>query len=65
VNSFGDLACALVGFLIARKLGWWRSIVVFLLVELVLVIWIKDGLLLQILMLIFPVDAIKAWQMCR
>jgi hypothetical protein len=65
VNSFGDLACALVGFLIARRLGWWRSIVVFLLVEVILVIWIKDGLLLQILMLIVPVDAIKMWQMCR
>jgi hypothetical protein len=64
VNSLGDLACALVGFLIARKLGLWRSIAVFLLVELVLVIWIKDGLLLQILMLIVPVDVIKMWQMC-
>jgi hypothetical protein len=65
VNSFGDLACALVGFLIARKLGIWWSLAVFLLVELILVIWIKDGLLLQILMLIFPIDAIKQWQMCR
>ena len=65
VNSFGDLACALVGFLIARKLGIKWSLLVFLLVEIVLVIWIKDGLLLQILMLIFPVDAIKMWQMCR
>jgi hypothetical protein len=63
VNSFGDLACALVGFLIARRLGWWRSIVVFLLVEVILVIWIKDGLLLQILMLIVPVDAIKICQL--
>ena len=65
VNSFGDLACALVGFLIARKLGVKWSLIVFLLVELVLVLWIKDGLLLQILMLIHPVDAIKVWQMCR
>jgi hypothetical protein len=65
VNSLGDLACALLGFLIARKLGIKWSLLVFLLVELVLVIWIKDGLLLQILMLIVPVDAIKAWQMCR
>lgn len=65
VNSFGDLACALVGFLIARKLGIKWSLLVFLLVEIVLVIWIKDGLLLQILMLIFPVESIKLWQMCR
>ena len=49
----------------ARKLGIKWSLLVFLLVEIVLVIWIKDGLLLQILMLIFPVDAIKMWQMCR
>ena len=65
VNSFGDLACALIGFLIARKLGIKWSLIVFLLVEVVLVFWIKDGLLLQILMLIVPIDAIKAWQMCR
>lgn len=65
VNALGDLACALVGFLIARKLGIKWSLLVFLLVEAVLVIWIKDGLLLQILMLIFPVEAIKLWQMCR
>ena len=65
VNSLGDLACALIGFLIARKLGIKWSLLVFLLVEIVLVLWIKDGLLLQILMLIFPVDAIKEWQMCR
>lgn len=65
VNSFGDLACALVGFLIARKLGFLRSLVVFLAVELILVLWIKDGLLLQILMLIVPIDAVKVWQLCR
>lgn len=64
INSFGDLACALLGFLIARRLGVRWSIVVFLIVELILVVWIRDGLLLQILMLIFPVESIKLWQMC-
>ncbi|HKO61438.1 MAG TPA: DUF2585 family protein [Pyrinomonadaceae bacterium] len=64
VNSLGDILCCLAGFLIARRLGFWRSLVVFLLVELTLMIWIKDSLLLQILMLISPVSAIKNWQSC-
>src|SRR5215210_8639529 len=65
VNSLGDLACALVGFLVARQLGIRRSLIVFLLVELVLILWIHDSLLLQILMLVRPLEAIKLWQMCR
>jgi uncharacterized protein DUF2585 len=65
VNSFGDLTCALVGFLVARRLGLRWSLVVFLAIEFVLMFWIKDSLLLQLLMLIRPVEAIKLWQMCR
>ena len=65
VNSLGDLACALVGFLVARRLGVRRSLIVFLLIELVLTVWIHDSLLLQILMLIRPVEAIKLWQTCH
>ena len=64
VNSLGDLACALAGFLLARQLGVRRSLIVFALVELVLILWIRDSLLLQILMLLRPVEAIKSWQMC-
>ncbi len=65
VNSFGDVVLAMVGFLVARKLGLPRSLIVFLFVELVLILSIHDSLLLQILMLLRPVGAIKAWQMCR
>src|SRR5215211_9029087 len=65
VNSLGDLACAVVGFIVARQLGLRRSLIVFLLVELVLILWIHDSLLLQIVMLVRPVEAIKLWQMCR
>ena len=64
VNSLGDLSCAVAGFLIARWLGWWRALIAFLLVEVILALWIHDSLLLQILMLIFPVNALKSWQMC-
>ncbi len=64
VNSFGDIVCCLVGFLIAKRLGPRRAIVAFLALELVLLFWIKDSLLLEILMLTFPIEAIKAWQLC-
>ena len=65
VNSLGDITCAVAGFVIARQLGWRRSLVLFLIIELVLLIWIRDSLLLETVMLIHPISAIKAWQMCR
>ena len=65
VNSFGDILCCLLGFMIARRLGLRRSLIVFAALELVLIVWIRDSLLLEILMLVFPVDAIRALQMCR
>jgi Protein of unknown function (DUF2585) len=49
--------------MIARKLGWRRSLVVFIVTEAVLLIWIRDSLLLEIIMLVSPISAIKAWQM--
>jgi len=65
VNSFGDILCCLVGFLIARRLGLRRSLIAFAVLELILIVWIKDSLLLEIVMLIAPIDAIKALQMCH
>ncbi len=64
VNSFGDILCCIAGFLIAQRLGLRRSVILFLALELILIVWIHDSLLLEILMLIAPVNAIKAWQMC-
>ncbi len=65
VNSFGDILCCLIGFMVARRLGLRRSLVVFVVLELVLIVWIKDSLLLEILMLVVPIDAVRAWQMCQ
>ena len=64
-NSFGDILCCIVGFLIAHKLTFWRSFALFALTEIVLIIWIHDSLSINILMLIYPIEAIKAWQMGR
>ncbi len=65
VNSMGDVLCCVIGFMIARRLGLRRSLLVFVGLELVLLIWIRDSLLLEILMLIRPIGIFKAWQMCR
>jgi hypothetical protein len=65
VNSFGDILCCMVGFIIARRLGLRRSLIVFAVLEVVLILWIRDSLLLEIVMLVVPVDALRAWQMCR
>lgn len=63
LNSFGDvLACGL-GFFIAHKLKFWRSLAFFFLVEILLLFWIRDGLLINIVMLIHPIEALKKWQM--
>ncbi len=63
VNSAGDvLACGL-GFLLARRLGFRRALAVFVAVDGALAVWIRDGLLLNVLMLVYPIDAIEAWQM--
>lgn len=65
VNSLGDILCCAVGFVIAKRLGLRRSVIVFACLELVLLVWIRDSLVLEILMLVHPIDTLKAWQMCR
>jgi len=63
MNSAGDLIACIVGYLLARRLGFRNSIVFFLLTELILLLTIRDSLLLNVLMLVWPVEAIKRWQM--
>jgi len=62
-NSMGDVVFCGIGFMIARYLGLRRSVVFFLLTDCVLLLWIHDSLVLNVVMLIWPIDAIKAWQM--
>ena len=62
-NSFGDILLSIVGFAIAWKLGFKRSALVFVATEVVLLFWIRDSLLMEILMLVYPIDSLKVWQM--
>ncbi|MEP6705442.1 MAG: DUF2585 family protein [Acidobacteriota bacterium] len=60
-NSLSDIACCGIGVLIAFKLRLW-SFALFLITEIVLLFWIRDSLLLNILMLVWPVEGIRQWQ---
>lgn len=62
-NSLGDVVSFVVGYLAASVLPVWVSAVGFFVVDAILVLWIRDSLLLNILMLIHPIDAVKAWQL--
>ena len=62
-NSIFDIICCGTGFWIAYKLRFWSSMALFMLTEIVLLFWIRDSLILNILMLLWPVEAVKQWQM--
>ena len=62
VNSLGDVVACAAGFLLARRLGLVKSLLVFALTEVALLFWIRDSLLLNILLLVYPSETLKAWQ---
>jgi len=62
VNSLGDITACAVGFLVARRLGWLRSVLLFAAVEIFLLLWIRDGLVLNIILLLYPSERLRAWQ---
>jgi hypothetical protein len=63
VNVLGDVLSCVVGFAVARRLGWWGSLALFVAFELGMVLTIRVSLLLNILMLFYPLEAVKQWQM--
>ena len=62
LNSMADIGMMAVGFALARRLPVWATIGLALFFELLALAVIRDNLTLNILMLTYPVDAIRAWQ---
>jgi hypothetical protein len=62
INSLSDISCMMIGFAIARKLPVWATIVLAIIFELLTLAMIRDNLTLNILMLVWPIDAIRHWQ---
>ena len=63
LNSVADIAAFGLGYAAARRLPGWVSAVGIVAFEVLLVLTIRDSLLLNVVMLIYPVEAIKTWQM--
>ncbi len=62
INSLADIAACASGFMIARYLRFWKSLAFFVATEIILILTIKDSLIINIIMLISPIEAIKKWQ---
>lgn len=62
-NSIGDVLSCVVGFLLAARLPTRVTVSMVVLLELALTLWIRDSLLLNIIMLVYSIDAVKTWQL--
>ncbi len=62
LNSMSDLTMMSLGFWIASKLGWKRTLLFGIAIELLALWAIRDNLTLNIIMLTVPIDAIAQWQ---
>ena len=62
INSVSDVAAMTFGFAIARRVPWGVTVALAIGFELLTLAIIRDNLTLNILMLVHPVDAVKAWQ---
>ena len=59
VNSIGDVLACMAGYLGASVLPVWVSAVGFFVIDGLLLLWIRDSLALNVLMLVHPIDAVR------
>jgi hypothetical protein len=62
INSSADILAMVIGFFLASRLPVWASVALIVFFEALTTWLIRDGLTLNILMLVWPLEAVKAWQ---
>lgn len=62
-NSLADIVSCGGGFLFAMFFGWRITLPLFIVTESLLLLTIRDNLILNIIMLCYPIDAIRQWQL--
>ena len=63
VNSFGDGVAMLAGFFLAARLPVLASVIIVIGMEGLAGWMIRDNLLLNVVMLVWPIEAVREWQM--
>ena len=62
LNSLSDIGFMALGFYLASRLPVWLTILIAIMLELVVGAIIRDNLTLNVLMLLWPIQAVKTWQ---
>ena len=62
INTMSDIAMMAFGFWLARKLPTWASVVTVVGLEVAALIAVRDGLILNVWMFLWPNDAVRDWQ---
>jgi hypothetical protein len=65
LNSVSDVGFCILGFALARRLPVWVTVAAAVGMELFVLWAIRDNLTLNIIMLLWPLDSIRAWQAGR
>jgi hypothetical protein len=63
VNSMADIAAMALGFVVAARARVWVIVAVTIAIEVFLAFAIRDNLTLNILMLLYPLESVRQWQM--